>query len=106
MDDIAIKMYKAANSQEGVYPKALANFLFREVIEDVHSKYNISQEDMKEMCREVVNRAALFLEIKKDPQLLKAFTIEAVYGIEWDEPQITEELRERMEFYKDIAKDL
>ena len=106
MDDIAIQMYKAANSQEGVYPKAIANFLFREVIEDVHSKYNISQEEMKEMCREIVNRAALFLEIQKDPQLMKAFSIEAIYGIEWDKPQITEELGERMDFYKDIAKDL
>lgn len=106
MDDIAIKMYKAANPQSGVYPKALANFLFREVIEDVHSKYNISQEEMKEMCREVVNRATLFLEIQKDPQLLKAFSIEAVYGIEWNEPCVTEELGERMEFYKDIAEDL
>ena len=106
MDDIAIKMYKAANSQGGVYPKAIANFLFREVIEDVHSKYNISQEEMKEMCREVVDRAALFLEIQKAPQLLKAFSIEAIYGIEWDEPHVTEEFKERMEFYKDLAKDL
>lgn len=40
MDDTVIKMYKAANSQNNVYPKALANFLFREIIEDVHSKYN------------------------------------------------------------------
>lgn len=106
MDSITIQMYKAANSQEGVYPKALANFLFREVIEDAHSKYNISQEEMKEMCREVVNRAALFLEIQKDPQLLKTFSIEAIYGIEWDKPHITEELRERMEFYRSMAEDL
>ena len=106
MDDTAIKMYKVANSQDNVYPKALVNFLFREVIEDVHSKYNISEEEIKEMCREVVNRAALFLEIQKDPKLLKAFSIEAIYGIEWDEPQITEELRERMEFYRSVAEDL
>lgn len=58
------------------------------------------------MCREVVNHAAFFLEIQKDPQLLEAFSIEAIYGIEWDKPQIAEELRERMEFYKDIAKEL
>ncbi len=106
MDDTVIKMYKAANSQNNVYPKALANFLFREIIDDVHSKYNIPQEEIKEMCREIVNRSAMFLEIQKHPQLLKAFSIEAIYGIEWDEPQITEELKERMEFYRSMARDL
>ncbi|MBQ6416825.1 MAG: hypothetical protein IJJ65_11320, partial [Butyrivibrio sp.] len=32
-----------------VWPKALANYMFREIIEDAHVKYGISQEDMKEM---------------------------------------------------------
>ena len=106
MDRFINDMYKVANSQDNVYQKALANFLFREVIEDAHSKYNIRQEEIKEMCKEVVNRAALFLEIQKDPKLLKAFSIEAIYGIEWDEPQITEDLKERMEMYRSIAEDL
>lgn len=41
---------------------ALANLLHWEVIEDAHSKYNISQKDMCEMNRCAVNRARCFLE--------------------------------------------
>lgn len=42
--------------------KALAYFMFREIIEDVYEKYNISDEDMKEMNQKSVNRATSFLK--------------------------------------------
>lgn len=96
MDDIGKGMLIAALSQKDVYPKALANFMFREIIEDAHSKYNISQDDMREMCREAVNRAALFLAVQTDPKLYKAFAVHAIAGLEWDESEMTEELYERM----------
>lgn len=64
-------MLLAALTQKDVYPKALANFMFREIIEDAHTKYHIAQEDMKVMCKEAVNRAALFIAIQTDPQLYK-----------------------------------
>lgn len=70
-------MLIAALSQRDVYPKALANFLFCEIIEDAHSKYNISQEDMRAMNKEAVNRAMLFLTIKSNSELYRAFAIEA-----------------------------
>ena len=36
---------------DDLFAKAMANFLHREIIEDAHSKYNISQEDMEQMNR-------------------------------------------------------
>ena len=36
--------------------------MFQQVIEDAHSKYHISYEDIKEMCKDAVNRAADFLD--------------------------------------------
>lgn len=106
MSDFLLKIYKGANSQDNVYSKALANFLFREVIEDCHTKYKISQEDMRQMCKEVVNRAELYLQIRNDPKLNLAFSVEAYYGREWDEPEMTEELKKRLKFYEDVAETI
>ena len=74
--------------EENIMPKALANFMFREVIEDAHSKYGISQEDIADMCREAVNRAEAFLSLSKKYQLALAIY---AYGTEnWDEPDKAE----------------
>lgn len=100
------ELYKKVILHDNVYPKALAHFLFREIIEDAHSKYNIPNDEIKKMCKEVVNRAALFLEIQKDPELYKGFAIEAFDSAKWDEPVMTDNLKERMEFYKELAKEL
>jgi len=96
MDSTDKEMLIAALSQKDVYPKALANFMFREIIEDAHAKYNISQEDMKAMNKEAVNRAMLFLTIRSDPDLYRAFAIEALGCNEWDESEMTEDLYDRM----------
>lgn len=106
MDETLLEIYKIANSQDNVYSKALANFLFREIIEDCHTKYKISQDDMKQMCKEVVNRAKLYLQIRNDPKLNLAFSIEAYYGREWDEPEMTEDLKKRLKFYEDVAETI
>ena len=42
-------MLNAALSVQDAHAKALASFLFREIVEDAHEKYNIFQEDMKEL---------------------------------------------------------
>jgi len=96
MADFEKDLLIAAFSQKDVYPKALASFMFREIIEDAHVKYDISQEDMKAMCKEAVNRAAAFLAIKDSPQLYRAFAVHAIYGREWDESEMTEELRQHL----------
>lgn len=105
MDNIDRDMLTAALMQKDVYPKALANFMFREIIEDAHCKYNISQEDMKSMCQEAVNRAMLFIAIKDDPDLYRAFAVNAIAGVKWDESEITEELLEKMdEIYNTLQR--
>lgn len=65
--------------------KALANFIFREVIEDAHSKYKISQDDMKNMCQEAVNRCFLYLSIQ-GTILEKGFDIFGYDSAKWNDP--------------------
>ncbi len=80
-------LVKLGLSMPNTYPKALANFMFREIIEDAHVKYNISQDDVKAMCKEAVNRAYLFFEyIVNNPEFYKKFAMYAVPGLKWDEP--------------------
>ncbi|MBE5838451.1 hypothetical protein [Butyrivibrio sp.] len=75
-----------------VWPKALANYMFREIIEDAHAKYGISQEDMREMNKKAANRAKAFLDvIVPDPKMFQAFASYAAFVMEWDEAEITEE---------------
>lgn len=84
-------LYKLATSIQDCYAKALANFVFRDIIEDAHSKYNISQEDMKQMCKVAVDRSALFLSIQKNPSLYKAFSVYAIPALSWDDADIENE---------------
>lgn len=47
MDTNDLKPYLAVTmNQLDVHYKVLANFMFREIIEDAHTKYNISDENM------------------------------------------------------------
>ena len=47
MEDTLKMMYERALQHNDVYSKALANFVFIQVIETAHVKYNISQENIK-----------------------------------------------------------
>ena len=89
----------AALMQSDVYPKALANFLFRELIEDAHVKYNISQEDMKTMCKRAVNRAAFYIALthSKRPHTMQAFAIHAAGTYDWDDSEQTDEIEHEMD---------
>lgn len=82
---IAKMFVSKANNQSDAESKALAYFLFREIIEDAHSKYNISQDDMRTMCKEAVNRADAFLKIQQDAEAYHAFKSNAIYAAEWDD---------------------
>lgn len=66
-----------AMKQSDAYYKALANFMFRELIEDAHAKYNISDEDMKDMCKKAVNRAMFYVNSQRsgDKAKMDAFLI-------------------------------
>ena len=100
IDEDTVKLLlQAALTQSDAYPKALANFLFREVIEEAHTKYNISQEDMRRMCKQAVNRAALYIAHtrSKRPHTMQAFAIHAAECIEWDDAEITDEIEREMD---------
>ena len=84
--EFELQLYDLAIQQPNHQAKALANFLFREIIEDAHAKYNISQDDMRSMCRDAVNRAALYLELQKSG-LSDVFSIYSIPGLNWDDPQ-------------------
>lgn len=100
-------MLQKGERMEDLLPKALSAFLFREVIEDVHSKYNISQEEMMRMNKEVCNRAKLFVdEIMPDPVMQMAFMVEAIQCNDWDAPEITKAEKSRLKAYEDIASQL
>ena len=80
-----------------VLAKALANYMFREIIEDAHVEYKISQADMKKMNKQAVNRAALFFEILQDDDLWEAFPIYSTGTNGWDDPECTEEIKKIMD---------
>ena len=87
-----------------VWPKALANYMFREIIEDAHVKYGISQEDMKEMNKKAANRAKAFLDvIIQEPKMFQAFASYAAFVMEWNAPEITEEEEDIIKFLGDAA---
>lgn len=62
---------------------ALANYLFREVIEDAHVTYNISQKDMKAMCKDTVNRAVAILRATPYEELQLAVVLYVYSTSEW-----------------------
>ena len=101
--DFEKTLLQLAASQNDAYPKALANYMFREIIEDAHAKYNISQDDMKTMCKAAVDRAAMFFKLIDEPQLYKAFVIYAAVGEHWDDAEITDEILEQVKTLERLA---
>lgn len=91
-----------AMNQSDAHYKALANFMFREIIEDAHAKYNISDEDMKDMCKKAVNRAMVYINSQKSRDKAKrdAFLIYALYGLEWDDAEITDDVKKQYELLR------
>lgn len=72
------------------------------IIEDAHAKYNISDEDMKTMCKKAVNRAMVYVNSQKSRDKAKrdAFLIYALYGLEWDDAETTDDIIKQYELLK------
>lgn len=101
-NNFELQLYKIASAQEDAYAKAIASFLFREIIEDAHVKYHISQDDIRNMTKEAINRAALLIEIQDTP-MYKAFLINAIYGLKWDNADTNTEFAHS---YKEALSEL
>lgn len=104
MDDITEIFLEQSLNDEYALPKALAHFIFREIIEDIHADNRISDAEMEQLNREACNRAGLFVSyIMNDPDMRLAFSTESVFAREWDPPVISEEMFARLQYYKGIA---
>ena len=80
------QLFRLLIRDKNIMSKALANYIFREVIEDAHVKYNISQEDMKAMCKSAVNRAEVILRAMPYEELQRAVVLLGYSTSEWDAP--------------------
>lgn len=101
-----ILTYGSEQIDDNLLSKALANMLHREIIEDAHVEYNISQQDMEVMNRAAVNKAKVFVDLINDKRKLKAF--EKLYSLavdcEWDNPVENQETKEIKEYILYTAK--
>lgn len=104
MDDITEIFLQQSLNDEYALPKALAHFIFREIVEDIHADNRITDAEMEQLNREACNRAGLFVSyIMNDPDMRNAFTIESMMSREWNPPVMTEELSAKLQIYRDIA---
>lgn len=74
--------------------KSMANYIFREVIEDMHSQLpGFTDEVMKKINIEVVNRCSAVLTILGKTKHIANFTyINIPYIKEWYDPEITPDI--------------
>lgn len=87
--------------------KALAYFIFREIIEDVHSKYNISQDEIMAMNKKAVNRASAFLGcIGNDELLSSVVQMLSMETTGWDNPKETADTKKFLEMAGEFAGEL
>jgi hypothetical protein len=107
MEDITEIFLEQSLNDEYALSKALAHFIFREIVEDIHADNRISDAEMEQLNREACNRAGLFVSyIMNDPDMRLAFSTESVFAREWDPPVMTEKLSAQLQLYKEIASKL
>jgi len=82
--------------------KAIAYFMFREIVEDVHDR--ISDSEMAELNRRAVDRAHALVKAMSDRNLMTGILLNFASHIkDWDEPRDTEEYRAIMDQANKIA---
>ena len=89
-------LYNHLASDPDISAKAIANYLFREIIEDAHTKYGIPQADIRRMCKSAVNRAAVLEKMMSDENMHKALVFLGYDTREWDAPD-TDEVNKELE---------
>ena len=110
MPKTARTMYERTISKamsKNAMARALAYFVFREVIEDAHSKYGIAQDEMAEMNKKAVNRAAAFLSCLGDDDLMAAL-VQLLYleTTGWDNPKETADTKGFLRLAEEMAEKL
>ena len=92
-------------ADESIMAKAIANFLFREIIEDAHAKYNIPQDEIREMCKEAVDRAAVLEQVLGDEKLKKTLVLYRYSSLEWDAPD-SDKVQAKLQDFAEMAKNI
>ena len=105
MDTLESRLYHSMVADENIMAKAIANFLFREIIEDAHAKYNISQDEIREMCKKAVNRAAVLEQVLSDDKLKKALVLYGYSSCEWDAPDV-DNVKAKLEDFAELARNI
>ena len=68
--------------------KAIVHYLCRELLEDLHAKYDIFQDEMKTINIKCVDRAyAVLKAFDGDELALKGLLSQAVFADNWDDPK-------------------
>ena len=107
MDDNLANALAIVSRDRHAMAKALVTFIFREVVEDIHAEGKITDAEMKELNKKSLNRAALFTDhIMINPDMKNAFLLEAVPCMEWDPPELTDDLVALKEQFEEIAGEL
>lgn len=84
--------------------KGLVYVLCRELIEDAHAEYKISDEEMKRINKRAVNRASCLMKLKeKHPKAYETYLAAnvAVYCRDWYEPEEDEDVKQIIEALKE-----
>ena len=107
MDDSVAVMLANSLKVKDAFPKAIAHFMFRELLEDIHAEGRITDVELSELNKKALNRASLLVDhIIDDKYMREAFGMESVFCSEWDDPQMTKDLEERLEIYRSGAEVL
>jgi hypothetical protein len=61
---------------------------------------------MKAMCKMAINRAAALLAIQSDPDMYKAFMIQALECRAWEASELTDDLAEKMDMFAEWGKEI
>ena len=76
------------------HAKAIAHFVCRYLIEDIHAEFKIPDKRMAEINRIAVDRAALYLDCAEnsdDDKLFAFIQAQQFYTTQWDDPKETED---------------
>ena len=107
MEESLENMLMTAMKDEYAGAKALASYMFRDLVEDIHSEGKITDAEMEKLNREACNRAALFWNhIMTNKDMRTVFLIESLNVTGWDSPVMTDDMKKRLELYQDMALDI
>lgn len=106
MDEFTGALVANAMRDKYALAKAIAHFMFREIVEDIHADGKITDDEMMSLNKEACNRADFLVKVLSDKDTMLAFEIESAMCTGWEPPTMTDDLKERLKMYNEIAGDI